>query len=452
MLNMMRPWLCQICSIGCGLLMSFVPISAFAGASVQQIELDNGFRVFVKQDKRAPVVVSQVWYQIGSSYEHDGITGLSHMLEHMMFKGTDDLKPGEFSQTIARLGGSENAFTGKHYTAYFQSIGAQHLELCLKLEADRMRNLVFDEDEFKRELQVVKEERMQRVDDQPRSYLYEELVATAYLTSPNRHPIIGWENDLQNMTMLDAKSWYQRWYTPNNAALVVVGDVEPQTVFRLAKRYFGNIKANPVLPAKPRLERQQKGERRLSLTHRSKLPYLVMSYKVPSLLTAENKAEIYALDLLADLLDGGQDSRLPKELERAQKLVASVGASVDIYDRLGSLFTFDATPASGKTMQDVEAALLKQVQQIQQGNIDVDELERAKTRIYANLIYQQDSLFYQAMRIGRMETIGLKHTVLDEYLPNVKAVNVDDIVAVAKKYFKPENLSVAYLLPEGESQ
>jgi len=214
-----------------------LPLSLCAADATRSLTLDNGMKIIVREDHRAPVVVSQVWYKVGASYEHDGITGVSHVLEHMMFKGTDNLKPGEFSEIISANGGRENAFTGRDYTAYFQRIASDRLEICLKLEADRMRNLVLTEAEFAKEIEVVKEERRMRTEDNPNALTYERFIAAAFLNNPYRNPVIGWMQDLDSLTVEDARQWYKRWYTPNNATLVVVGDVKAQDVFKLAKKY-----------------------------------------------------------------------------------------------------------------------------------------------------------------------------------------------------------------------
>ncbi|MCG6934773.1 MAG: insulinase family protein, partial [Proteobacteria bacterium] len=275
-----------------GVLCLFVSQLVFA--QVHEFTLANGMKVLVKEDHRAPVVVTQVWYKVGSSYEHNGITGISHVLEHMMFKGTDKHGPGEFSRIIAENGGSENAFTGADYTAYFQQLEKSRLPISFELEADRMRNLTLPEEEFKKEVAVVMEERRLRTEDKPRSLTLEQFYANAFVTSPYHHPIIGWMNDLENLTVSNLRSWYQRWYAPNNATLVVVGDVNAQEVLSLARQYFEPLKVDQITPVKPRLETEQRGPRRIVVKAPAKLPYLLMGYKVPVLNTASEEWEPYA--------------------------------------------------------------------------------------------------------------------------------------------------------------
>ena len=417
-------------------------------AKVQTYMLDNGMKILVHENHRAPVVVSQVWYKVGGSYEYDGITGVSHALEHMMFKGTANLKPGEFSDIIAANGGSENAFTGKDYTAYFQRIASDRLELCLKWEADRMRNLVMEEEEFKKEIEVIKEERRMRTDDKPTSLTYERFNAVAYLNSSYRQPIIGWMEDLDTMTMENLKDWYQTWYAPNNATLVVSGDVKGDEVYRLAKKYFGPLKPSVIPETKSRVEVKQQGERRITIKAPAKVPYLLMGYKVPVLKTAEQPWEAYALEVLAGVLDGGDSTRLSSTLVRKSEIAASAGAGYDLYNRQNSMFLFDGTPAGKSSVAELEQALVREVEKIQQTPPDEAELERVKALVMASSVYEQDSSFYQAMQLGILETIGLGWEYKQQYLENIQAVTAEQVQAVAKKYLVPEKLTVAVLDPQ----
>ncbi|MCA1854176.1 MAG: insulinase family protein, partial [Beggiatoa sp.] len=269
------------------------PAAGVAAAEAREFTLDNGLKLIVQEDRRAPVVVSQVWYKVGSSYEHAGITGVSHALEHMMFQGTERHPAGEFSRLISQSGGEENAFTGNDYTAYFQKMAKENLSLSFELEADRMRGLTLPEQEFAKEIKVVMEERRLRTDDRPESLMAETAMAVAFKTSPYRHPVIGWMHDLEAMTVADLRAWYERWYAPNNATLVVVGDVEPGAVFDLAKRYFGPLVSSTRPAPKPAREAAQKGQRRVTVREVARLPQLLMAYKVPVLTSAiANPAEI----------------------------------------------------------------------------------------------------------------------------------------------------------------
>ncbi len=410
--------------------------------------LDNGMKILVKPDHRSPVVVSQVWYKVGGSYEYPGITGVSHALEHMMFKGTKNLKPGEFSQIIAANGGSENAFTGKDYTAYFQRISSDRLELCLKHEADRMRNLQLDEAEFRKEIEVIKEERRTRTDDSPTSLTYERFNAAAFINSSYQQPIIGWMEDLDSMQLDDLRNWYQTWYAPNNATLVVAGDVQPQQVYQWAKKYFGEFEPSHIEPPKPRREVPQLGERRITVKAPAEIPYLLMGYKVPVLKNVEQEWEVYALQVLAGILDGGNSSRLSKHLIRESEIATSAGAGYDAYARQQTLFLFDGTPRPGHSIEELEQAIRKQIKQIQNVAPSADELARVKAQVMAASVYEKDSVFYQAMQLGTLETVGLGWQRKNEYLDNIRKVTSEQVQQVAKKYLQSERLTVAILEPQ----
>ena len=290
-------------SIGRSLLFALSLAALPALAQITEYRLDNGMKVIVKEDHRAPVVVSQIWYKVGSSYEPDGVTGISHVLEHMMFKGTEKLGPGEFSRIISALGGNENAFTSRDYTAYFETLAVEHLERALELEADRMRNVRLDPAEFAKEIEVVKEERRLRTEDKPSGKVFEQFNAVAWRSSPYRNPVIGWMNDLEHMTVDDLADWYRRWYAPNNATLVVVGDVRPKAVREMAERHFGPLETSEILPLKPAAEPKQVGETRIEVKVPAKQPYLLMGYKTPIVGQSEEPWEPYALYVLSSELD-----------------------------------------------------------------------------------------------------------------------------------------------------
>ncbi len=423
--------------------------SANLADSVYEYRLDNGLKIIVKVDRRAPVAVSQIWYRVGASYETTGNTGLSHMLEHMMFKGTEKHGPGEFSRLMSENGASENAFTGVDYTSYFQQLESSRLALSFELEADRMRNLNLLQEEFDKEQQVVLEERRNRTDDDPMSAFSERFRATAYVNSPYRNPIIGWQTDIEQLTLADLTQWYQQWYAPNNATLVVVGDVDPEQVYELAKHYFGVLKPSPVTVLKPRPEVPQLGTKRLQVKLPAKLPVLKMGYKVPSLATAkpEDRWETYALEILAEVLDGDDSARLSKHLIRGEELAVSAGAGYDITARLTTLFSFSGIPAEGHTVAELEHAFYTEIEQLKATPVTPEELTRIKNQLRANEVYESDSMFYQGMRIGMMETIGLEWELLDAYLDNISAVTPEQIQAVAQKYLRDEYLTVGVLEP-----
>jgi len=426
--------------------------------AVQSYELSNGMKVLVVENHRAPIVVSQVWYKVGASYEHDGISGVSHMLEHMMFKGTEKHPAGEFSEIIAANGGEENAFTSQDYTAYFQKIANDKLELCLELEADRMRNLTLEEKEFLKEVEVVKEERRLRTDDKPTALTYERFNAVAYTNSPYRRPIIGWMEDLDTLTINDVRQWYQTWYAPNNATLVVAGDVQAEEVFRLAKQYFGQLPSSDVPKPKPRHEAKQYGTQRVTVELPAKIPYLIMGFKAPVMRADEgNQAdewEFYALEVLAGVLDGGSSARLSKNLVRGQQIANSASASYGMSALHETLFVLSAVPNDNVAVEVLEFALREQINTLKNQLPDADELERVKAQVVAAQVYQQDSTFYQAMEVGMLETIGLPWQLKDEYVQKILAVTAEQVQLVANKYLKDERLTVAILepLPINESE
>ncbi|MDH5301570.1 MAG: insulinase family protein [Gammaproteobacteria bacterium] len=405
-------------------------------------------KIIVKEDHRAPVMVSQVWYKVGSSYEDNGTTGLSHVLEHMMFKGTKKHGPNEFSRIIAENGGRENAFTGRDYTAYFQTMEKRRLPVSLELESDRMSNLVLLEEEFKKEVQVVMEERRMRTEDNPQSMTYEQFSAIAYINNPYHHPVIGWMNDLENMQLDDLAHWYKRWYVPNNATLVVAGDVNAGEVFALAEKYFGSIPAGKVPKLKPRKEIEQKGERRIVVKAPAQLPFLILGYKVPSIKDASQPWEPYALEVMAAVLDGGNSARLSRDLVRGSEVAAEVGVGYDSVSPHEELFMFSGTPNQGKQVADLEQAIQQQLGKLKKDLVTQAELDRVKAQVVAGKVYEQDSTFYQAMTIGMLETTGFGWPLVEQYLDNIKAVTPEQVREVARKYFIDDNLTVAVLDPQ----
>lgn len=432
--------------VGSALLMGLLSVAAHA--EVFERTLANGLKVVVKEDHRAPVVVQQIWYRVGSMDESTGATGVAHVLEHMMFKGTQAVPMGEFSKRIAAAGGRENAFTSSDYTAYFQQLHKSKLPLAMKLEADRMRNLKFSAAEFAKEVNVVKEERRMRTDDNPQSLLYEKMMAMVYQEHPYQHPVIGWMSDLEVMSVSDAKAWYDRWYEPDNATLVIAGDVDADEVFALAQRYYGPIKKRAQLMRRSYTEPRQMGIKRLVLKAPAELPQLVMAYHTPTIKDPDQDWQPYALDVLAGVLDGNESARLNKHLVREQQIASSAGAGYDSTARGPSLFTVEATPSAGKTVADVEAALRQEIELLVKEGVSEDELKRVKAQVMAGEVYKRDSLFYQAMQIGQMESIGLGHRAVPLMLEKLQKVTAEQVQQVAREFLLDDNLTVAVLDPQ----
>lgn len=431
------------------ILLLVMPLTAFANAAIQEFKLDNGLKLIVQEDHRSPVVVSQVWYRAGSLDEVNGKTGVAHVLEHMMFKGTKQVPAGQFSRMIAAAGGKENAFTSTDYTCYFQQLEKSHLPLSFKLEADRMANLQLTDEEFAKEIKVVMEERRWRTDDKPQSKVNEAFQGVLYRAHPYARPVIGFMNDLENMTAEDAREWYRNWYAPNNATLVVVGDVKAEEVYKLAKQHFGKLKPK-VLPArKPQVEPEQFGERRVVVKAPAKLPYLLMGYHVPPLIDPQTDWEPYALEVLAGVLSGNPAARLNQRLVRESQLAIDASAGYDLMARgRQSLFALDATPSEGKTVAELEAALLKQIEDIKVSGVTAEELDRVKAGVIAADVYKRDSMFYQGMQIGTIETIGFSWKLLEDYPNKLRAVTPEQVQAVAKKYLLKDNMTIATLDPQ----
>lgn len=422
-----------------------------AFANPHEYMLANGLKLIVREDHRSPVVVSQIWYKAGSIDELNGTTGVAHVLEHMMFKGTKEVNSGEFSKRIAAVGGRDNAFTARDFTAYFQQLHKSNLALAMSLEADRMRNLKLTEEEFSKEIKVVMEERRLRTDDQAHALVYEKLISVAYQTHPYRRPIIGWMNDLENMNVKDAQEWYDRWYAPNNALLVVVGDVGPKEVYSLAQKHYGKIESRPIVPLalrKPQTEPVQKGIKRLVVKAPAKMPYLIMGYHAPVLRNADEDWEPYALEMLVGVLNGNESARLNKELVRDLQIASSINAGYDPTGRGPGMFFLNGTPSEGKSVADLEVALRNEIEKLVREGVAEKELSRAKAQVVSGHVFQLDSMFYQAMQIGQLESVGLSYRDVDTILKKLKSVTAKQVREVAEKYLTDDGLTVAVLDPQ----
>ncbi|MBK8890391.1 MAG: insulinase family protein [Dechloromonas sp.] len=417
-------------------------------ANPYETTLKNGLRVIVKEDRRAPTAAQMVWYRIGSMDEVDGASGVAHVLEHMMFKGTPSVGPGEFNKRVAAAGGRDNAFTSRDYTAYFQQVPKEKLPEMMQLEADRMRHLNVDAKEFAQEIKVVMEERRMRTDDNPQSKLFEQMNAVAFQAHPYRRPIIGWMNDLENMSAADAKDWYDTWYVPNNAYVVITGDVDHKEVFALAEKYYGPLEGRALPARKPQVEPAQDGTRRVSVKAPAELPVLIMGYKAPVLRDADKDSDPYALEMLAAILDGHDAARFNKKLVREDKVALSVGIGYDSTARGPGMIYMHGSPSEGRTVAQLEAALRAEITRIQQDGVSEQELKRAKAQLVAGQVYKLDSMFGQAMEIGQTESAGISYRKIDRMLEKLQQVTAAQVQAVAKKYFNDDTLTVGVLEPQ----
>ena len=369
----------------------------------------------------------------------------------MMFKGTKNISSGEFSKKIAAVGGRDNAFTSRDYTGYFQQLHKSKLALAMKLEADRMRNLILTEEEFAKEIKVVMEERRLRTDDQPHALVYEKMMSVAYQSHPYRRPIIGWMNDLENMTVGDAQEWYDRWYAPNNAVLVLVGDVDPKEVYSLAQKYYGEIESRPIASLavrKPQTEVTQAGIKRLQIKAPAQMPYLVMGYHAPVLHDASADWEPYALQMLVGVLDGNGSARLNKELVRNQQIASSINADYDSTGRGPGMFFLSGTPSEGRSAAELESAIRIEIERLIDAGVTEKELRRVRAQVVSGHVFQLDSMFYQAMQIGQLESVGLSYRDLDTIIKKLQAVTAKQVREVAIKYLIDDSLTVAVLDPQ----
>jgi zinc protease len=438
--------------IGCLLFVALV----FSGANLaraaqpvtNEFKLDNGMKIIVREDHRAPVVVVQVWYLTGGMDEFNGASGVAHVLEHMMFKGTQEVPAGQFSKTISANAGKDNAFTNRDYTTYFEQLRNDKLELALKLEADRMVNLNITDEEFAKEIRVVMEERRLRTEDKAHSIVYEQLLANVYNAHPYGRPVIGFMNDLENMKAEDARAWYKTWYAPNNATLVIAGDVDSNEVLTLAQKYFGPLKAQTLPERKPQTEPAQLGIKRIVVKAPAQLPYIAMAYHAPVLRDAAKDWEPYALQILVGILDGNESARLNKQLVRNSRIASQAGAGYDAIERGPGMLLIDGTPSDGKTAAELETALREQLDKIKTEGVTEEELQRVKSQIIAGQVFGLDSMFGQAMQIGRVENAGFSWRDLDVMLEKLKVVTAEQVKQVAEKYIQDDQLTVAVLDPQ----
>jgi zinc protease len=414
--------------------------------------LSNGLQLWVRPDRRAPTAVHMVWLRVGAMDEVDGTSGVAHVLEHMMFKGTAQLGPGEFSRRVSALGGRENAFTSKDYTAYFQQIPAQGLEAVMQLEAERLAGNQWPDAEFTKEIEVVKEERRLRTEDSPRALLHEVLTATAFSASPYRRPIVGWMGDLESLTPQDVREFYQRWYSPANALVVVAGDVDPEQVRQLAEKHYGRWSNRAVPERKPRPEPPQKGLRRVELKAPAEQSYVALAFKVPrlaSLAAGPEADDALALTVLAAVLDGYSGARLERHLAQGkQRLADSVGASNGLMGRGPQFFVLDGVPAKGQTPEALEVALRAQVQKIAEHGVSEAELQRVKTQWVASEVYKLDSVFNQARELGVAWSLGWPPDSGPQVIARLRQVTAAQVQAVARRYFGDDELTVAILRPQ----
>jgi zinc protease len=410
--------------------------------NVHEAVLSNGLKIIAVKDTNAPLAVFQIWYDAGSINEQIGKTGLSHLLEHMMFKGTQKYGPKAFSKIIKRAGGLDNAGTSKDFVYYYQKLAPDRLNLSIELEADRMRNLILDPEETLSERDVVMEERRMRYEDDPQNLVYEEVVATAFKNHPYKWPVIGWMEDLKTITRDDLWKYYRSRYIPNNAFIVVAGNIDVDKIISKIKKEFGPIPAGPSVRGLETREPEQKGEKRVFIKKEAELPYLISAYKAPNILDEDS----YALEVLSMVLDGGKSARIYKSLIDEKRIALSAGAGYASTYRYPFLFYFTATALPGKTIEEVETALYEEIDRIKQEAPLESEMQKAKNQIEADFIMSQDSIFYQAMVLAQFELIG-DWRLKNAYLEGIRKVTPEDVQHAAQKYLVAEQRTVGILIP-----
>lgn len=425
----------------CGLLALSAPAW---GGKAEVHELPNGLKVVLLEEHKAPVISFQVWYRVGSRNEQAGRTGLAHFLEHLMFKGTDQLEEGEYARIVARNGGTENAFTSRDHTAYFMNWAPEHLPLSVDLESNRMTGLLLDAEGFDLEREVVREERRMRIDDSPIMSTVEQLYATAFLAHPYRRPVIGWMTDLEQLTRDDAYAFYKRYYAPNNATVVLVGDFDRKKALKEIERGFGPIPAAPAPPGVRAREPEQPGERRVTVRREAQLPFVLMGYHVPNW----ESPDAYPLAILARLLFEGKSSRLYQRLVFTDQIAVDVGGEYESLSIDPGLFYLYAVVAPGGSAEAAEAALTEEVARLQREPPDARELARAKNQVEAGYLLVQDSVYYRASQLGEAETAGAGVGYVEQFPQRIRKVTAEDVRRVAAKYLVPDHRTVAVLVPE----
>lgn len=428
-------------------------LPAFAGAASAQVfdpttfELDNGMQVVVIENHRAPVVTHMVWYKAGAADEPAGKSGIAHYLEHLMFKGTKTLEPGEFSRIVAELGGEENAFTSQDYTAYFQKVSPQNLATMMELEADRMTNLTLTDEIIEPERKVILEERRSRTDNNPRALLSEQVSAATYLNHPYRLPVIGWAHEIAALSRQDLEDFYGTWYAPNNAILVVSGDVDPAEVHALAKKYYGVIPRRELPPRVRPAEPEQLAPRDVVMRDpRVEQPSWSRRYIAPSYSAGETQ-HAYALEVLAEILGGGTTARIYRSLVVEDALAASAGAWYSPGDLDLTTFGFWFSPRPDVEMADVEKAIDAQVAVLLKDGVNADELKRAQQRLIDGAIFARDSVGGPARVFGAALSTGETVADVEAWPERIQAVTVDEVNAAARAVFDLRRATTGILLP-----
>lgn len=420
-----------------------------AYALLHETTFPNGVKLIVEEDHAAPVAMVQVWIKVGGRDELPGKTGLAHVMEHMMFKGSKALGPGEFSRRIALMGGNDNAFTTHDYTAYFETVPSNKVDEVLSMELERFTQLKLDAKEFGREIEVIKEERRMRTEDDPNSRMFEELASVALRVHPYRNPVIGWMEDLNRLTVQDVRSFYLRHYVAGNVILVVVGDVDAAHIQQQVAKTFGQLPRRPIPPRFNPKEGEPLGPKRLQVKLPAELPLLAIATWVPVWKPGKNDREVAALAVATEMLAGGRSALLKKHLVDDQRIAFSTGAGYDPFSMGLDLWYFYASLAPGQKPQAAENAFWHLVRRIQNEPVDETALAAAKRRIVAEEVFASDSLYLRAKRIGQMEAVGIGAKRWHDWLKAIREVKGSDVRKVLQRWIRPERSTTGILTPTG---
>ena len=411
---------------------------------IEQYQLKNGLKIILIQDDRSPSVISSIWYKVGSSYEYKGVTGISHVLEHMMFKGTKNTKPGEFSKEIKKIGGTENAFTGKDFTGYYQKVHKDYIELCIKFESDRMTNLDLSEHDLTSEREVVKEERRLRTEDKPTSKIFEKIGLQVFGFNGYGIPIIGTMRDINSITVEDLKKWYSNYYVPNNATVIIAGSFDREKTKKLIQKHYGKIKKKSIQNFSKNNHIPTSYADIITKENVSS-PILILSFnKGP--FTNINRKESYALSILLELMDGAYSSRFTKNLID-KKVAINTFISYDTYSKENNLISIGGSPRKNVSVDELKELIMKEFDNFIKKGLTSNELNYTKSRLIAHNIYRFDSIFYQVMQVGTLETKGFTWQLLDQYIIDIESITEQDLINAAKKYITENKMLTSVIKP-----
>lgn len=418
--------------------------SSMTSAEIIEKTLKNGLKVILFEDPNATTTTFQVWYKVGSIDEPEGKSGISHLLEHLMFRGSKNYPGNVFSKIIQAHGGIDNAFTTKDYTVYYQKLSKDNLKISIDLESDRMENLLLLKEDFELEKKIVLEERRQRYEDDPENLTLEEVIATAFRNHPYRKPVIGWTEDIESISLEDIRNYYHQYYCPTNAFIIVAGNIDSQEIFHKIKEKFENIPSCKVsYPKRLFYEPKQNGERRVILKRKTHLPLIVMAYKVPAFPDKDS----VSLEVLSSILGEGKSSILYRKLVQEKGIAIDVITSNSPLSRNGFLFFIIASVKETSKIEEVENLIKEEIERLKTETVSERQIEKAKNQVEASFLFSQDSVFGYALYLGKFEILG-GWKMMEQYRADILNVKAQDVMEVTRKYFNFDNLTVGILLPK----